>query len=279
MSGDENVTDSVESVESVDSVDSGEEGSAPVRRKRGLFPYVLGGVLVLGVAGAGVYTGVTVSAAERHAPTIGWEAPQAASKDPAGNTRDGKASTPLSKLLLPVPGDYSLGPDIDRYGNDGELGATDAVALLKQQGKGLSGKKRREYDRRIEKLGVQGIAVRSYTSIDSDLVIEVQVIRMKDRRFVNELHKLRGEIAGLLDFAKGPKVEGHKNAACYVLPRDKDEDDEEREFRMEGMSCSAYDSEYFVSAFAYGGPSLDRSAVAELVKNQLDHIKSPGEYV
>ncbi|MFE1380360.1 hypothetical protein ACFW6S_15605 [Streptomyces sp. NPDC058740] len=254
-------------------------GRGGARRKRRLFPYVLTGVLVLGVAGAGTYTGITVSAAERHAPTIAWEKPREAGKDPVGDLRRGRASTPLSKLLLPVPGDYSLGPDIDRYGNDGELGATDAVALLKQQGKGLSGKKRREYDRRVEKLGVQGIAVRSYASIDSDLVIEVQVIRMKDKRFVTELHELRSEFAGLLHLGKGPKVEGHANASCFVLPRDEEEDEDEREYGLEGLTCSAYDSEYFVSVVGYGGPSLDKSAVAELLQQQLDHIESPGEYV
>lgn len=266
-------------------IENANENADAGGKKRRLFPYVLSAVLVLGVAGAGTYTGITVAGAERHAPTVGWEPPQEAGKDPAGEIRDGRASTPLSRLLLPVPHDYSLGPDVEQYGNDGELAAADAVALLKQQGKGLSGKKRRDFDRRVEKLGVQGIAVRSYASDDSDLVIEVQAIRMKDKRFVTELHKLRGEVAGYLGFTEGPKIKDHKNASCWVVPRgeDGDGDDDGGEdrsaYRLEGLSCSAYDSEYFVSVVAYGGPSLDRSAVAELMKQQLDHIKSPGEYV
>ncbi|MFI8964063.1 hypothetical protein ACIGO8_18330 [Streptomyces sp. NPDC053493] len=252
------------------------------RPRRRLFPYVLTGVLVLGIAAGGTYTGVTVADAERHAPTLGWEepAPGAESKDPAADTAvRGRASTPLSKLLLPVPDDYTLGPDVERYGNDGELGARDAVALIKQQGKGLSGKKRREFDKRIEKLGIQGIAVRSYASDGADLLVEVQIVHMKDKRFGTELRRMQTEVADVLKFPKGPRVDGHKNASCFVMPRPKRESGEERENGLDGMVCSATESEYYVTVTASGGRPLDKSAVAELVKQQLDHITSPGEYV
>ncbi|MFJ9829087.1 hypothetical protein ACIRSU_32635 [Streptomyces sp. NPDC101160] len=259
---------------------------APVRaqrRPRRLFPYVLGGVLVLGLAAGGTYTGVTVAGAERHAPTIGWEEPapdaasDAESKDPAADALvHGKSSTPLSKLLLPVPEGYVLGPDVDRYGNDGELSARDAIALVEQQGKGLSGKKRRDFDKRIEKLGIQGIAVRSYASEDDDLVVEVQVVHLKDKRFGADLRRLQAEIADLLGFPKGPKIADHKNASCFAMPKPKKTKGDEG---LDGMVCSANESGYYVSVNASGSRPFDKSAVAELVKKQLDHIKSPGEYV
>ncbi|MGW4157993.1 hypothetical protein [Streptomyces sp. NPDC004788] len=255
------------------------------RRPRRLFPYVLGGVLVLGLAAGGTYTGVTVAGAERHAPTIGWEEPapdaasDAESKDPAADAlAHGRASTPLSKLLLPVPEGYVLGPDVDRYGNDGELSARDAIALVKQQGKGLSGKKRRDFDKRIEKLGIQGIAVRSYASEDDDLVVEVQVVHLKDKRFGADLRRLRAEIAELLGFPKGPKIADHKDASCFAMPKPKPKKTK-GDRGLDGMFCSANESGYFVSVTASGSRPFDRSAVAELVKKQLDHIKSPGEYV
>lgn len=263
--------------------------SAPApRTPRRLFPYVLGGVLVLGLAAGGTYTGVTVAGAERHSPTIGWvePAPDAAgdaeSKDPAADSVvHGRASTPLSKLLLPVPEGYVLGPDVDRYGNDGELSARDAVALVKQQGKGLSGKKRRDFEKRIEKLGIQGIAVRSYASEDDDLVVEVQVVHLKDKRFGADLRRLQAGIADMLGFPKGPKIADHKNASCFAMPKPKDKGNGKGkgDDGLDGMVCSANESGYFVSVNASGSRPFDRSAVAELVKKQLDHIKSPGEYV
>ncbi|WP_265867429.1 hypothetical protein [Streptomyces sp. SKN60] len=251
------------------------ETPAP-RAPRRLFPYVLTGVLVLGVGAGATFTGVTVAGADRHAPTVAWEEPPTPAKDPAANAADGRASTPLSKLLLPVPEGYGLGPDVEEFGNDGEVSAKDAVALVKQSGKGLSGKKRREFDKRIEKLGIQGIAVRSYASDDANVVLEVQVVRMKNKRFGAEMHKMRNELAGLLKFPKGPKIAGHKNATCWAMPKPKGEHAEES---LDGMVCSAYDSEYSVTVTASGSRPFDKSAVAELVKKQLDHIKSPGEYV
>ncbi|MFJ9807893.1 hypothetical protein ACIRTB_06665 [Streptomyces sp. NPDC101158] len=252
------------------------------RRPRRLFPYVLGGVLLLGVAAGGTYTGVTVAGAERHAPTFGWEEPAAdsESKDPAADTAlRGRTSTPLSKLLLPVPDGYVLGPDVEQYGNDGELSSRDATALLKQQGKGLAGTKRREFDKRIEKLGIQGIAVRSYAS--DAVVVEVQIVQMKDKRFGAELRRMQREIARLLKLPKGPKIEGHRDVSCFGMPKPKDDDEAEDDGDrgLDGMVCSASESDYYVSVNASGSRPFDRSAVAALVKKQLDHIKSPGEYV
>jgi hypothetical protein len=212
-----------------------------------------------------------------------WEQPDLESmpKDPALDVARGKSSTPLSKLLLPVPPAYDLGPDIESYGNDGELGAKEAAALLKQEGKGLSGKKRRDYEKRVDRLGVQGIAVRSFASPGEGLLINVHITRMKDKKRIRDMFELRKELSDLLEFPKGPKIGGHKNSACFMLPQvqDDDMDKEEKETQLEGMVCAAYDSDVFVSVTATGVKPFDKSAVAELVKKQLDHIKSPGEYV
>ncbi|MFJ7068865.1 hypothetical protein [Streptomyces sp. NPDC101115] len=260
--------------------ESAPDAAAAPRKPRRVFPYVLTGVLVLGVGAGATFTGVTVSSADRTAPTVAWEEPPATGKDPAAaNLGKGRASTPLSKLLLPVPDGYGLGPDIEQYGNDGEVSARDARALLKQAGKGLTGKKRRDFDKRVDKLGIQGIAMRSYETDDSTLVVDVQVVHLKNRRYGAEMHELRSEVAGILKFPKGPKIDGHRNAACWVMPQPKGGDKEERENSLDGMVCSAHDSEYSVTVTASGTRPFDRSAVAELVKKQLDHIKSPGEYV
>ncbi|MFJ6521261.1 hypothetical protein ACIQJ4_23765 [Streptomyces filamentosus] len=291
--------ESVEPVGSVEPVASAEPvvPVVPVegvrsRRKAGrvLLGVVLPAVLVLGAAGGGIaYTAVTVANADRTAETVGWApaGPEAAGEDPAENavTR-GRADTPMSKLLLPVPEGYRLGPDIDAYGNDAELTGQEATALLKGEARGLSGKKRRAYEKRIEKLGVQGIGLRSFTSYDGGLVVEVQIVRMKDKRGIHDLYQGKREITEFLELPEGPRIKDHRNSSCFLLedPQDRTEDEskeerEERENALRGMSCSAYDSELLVSVTAFGAVPFEKSEVADLVKKQLDHIKSPGEYV
>lgn len=252
-------------------------------RGRKLLTVVLPTVLVLGAIGGGVtYTAVTVESADRSAPTVAWEETEATQwdKDPAALSAErGRASTPLSKLLLPVPEGYTLGPDIESYGNDGEVSDKEALALMKQEGKGLSGKKRREYDKRVEKVGIKGIAVRSFAAEDSETVVSVRITQMKDKKQIRAMFELRKDLFELFEFPKGPKIGGHKNSACFMVPEDKDLTKAEKSRQLEEMHCTAYDSEVEVTVTVAGSKPFDRSAVAELVRKQLDHIKSPGEYV
>ncbi|MFF9913689.1 hypothetical protein [Streptomyces sp. NPDC013457] len=251
-------------------------------RGRKLLTVVLPAVLVLGAIGGGVtYTAVTVDAAHRSAPTVAWEEPEATQwdKDPAAGASRGRASTPLSKLLLPVPEGYVLGPDIESYGNDGELGDKEALALLKEEGKGLSGKKRRAYEKRVEKVGIKGIAVRSFASESNDVVVSIRVTQMKDKKRIREMFDLRKDLFELFEFPKGPKIGGHKNSACFMVPEDKDLTKAEKAGELVEMHCTAYDSEVEVTVTVAGTKPFDRAAAAKLVRKQLDHITSPGEYV
>ncbi|MFF7181798.1 hypothetical protein [Streptomyces sp. NPDC008121] len=259
---------------------AGRAGTPRRGRARTLLPVVLPVVLVLGAVGGGVtYTAVTVDGADRSAPTIVWEASDTTGgEDPALGAARGDASTPLSKLLLPAPEGYRLGPDVESYGNDGELGDQEAVALLKSEGRGLAGKKRRDYEKRVDKLGVQGIAVRSFASEDDELLVEVQVIRMKNKKRIHDMYEIKQELAELLEFPKGPKIQGHRNSFCHSMP-DWGVKDDDKTAELDGMSCSAYDSELLVTVTSSGSKPFDKAAVAALVKKQLDHIKSPGEYV
>ncbi|MFF5787286.1 hypothetical protein ACFY8P_20240 [Streptomyces sp. NPDC012693] len=252
-------------------------------RTRGLLKNVLAAVLVLGTVGGGVaYTAVTVDRADRTAPTEAWAQPAVTQtpEDPAAGIVRGRASTPLSRLLLPVPDGYVLGADLAGHGNDGELAGRQAAALLKQAGKGTYGKKRREYEKRVDKLGIQGMATRSYASVENDLQVEALVLRMKDKKQVRAFFELRKELAELLDLRKGPKIKDHaKNSACYLGPEPEGGDEEEREARLRSLTCWAYDGEVMVTVTAFGAAPLDQKAVALLVEKQLRHIESPGEYV
>ncbi|MFI6650934.1 hypothetical protein ACIBI8_25435 [Streptomyces sp. NPDC050529] len=233
-------------------------------------------VLVLAaVAGAAAYTKVTVDGADRTVSTVLWQKPaHGPGKDPAGDIARGRVSTGMSKLLLPVPAGFRLGPDSGTYGNDAELSGRAATAEMKDSGRGLSGKQRREYEKRIDKLHVQGVGIRTYASDANDLVVETQLVRMKDKKAVRDSYRFQ---TGLFDsvgiFRDGPAVSGHKkNATCFLNPKNSKQ-------KVDGMFCVAYEGEAMFTFTASGTKPFDKSAVVELVKDQLNHITSPGEYV
>ncbi|MER7727854.1 hypothetical protein [Streptomyces sp. NPDC096323] len=251
---------------------------APVRAGKGRARRVILAsvpvVLVLAaVAGAAAYTKVTVDGADRTVGTRLWRNPsQGPGKDPAGDVSRGRASTELSKLLLPVPRGYRLGPDSGAQGNDSELSGRVAAAEMKDGSRGLAGKQRREFEKRVDKLRVRGLAIRTYTSDANDLIVETQLVRM-DKKAVRDLYGFKAELFDAIGvFRDGPAIGGHKkNAKCVLPPKGK--------LKVESMYCTAYDGDVMLSFSASGTKPLDKSAVAELVKDQLDHIKSPGEYV
>ncbi|MEV7570388.1 hypothetical protein [Streptomyces tanashiensis] len=259
----------------------------PTVKKRGvrriLLGVVLPSVVVLGLVGGGVtYTAVTVSSADRTATTELWGATDETARDdedPAAALARGKAGTPLSKLLLPLPEGYEFGPDEGLYGNDGELGAAEATALMKQEGEGLSGKKRRAFEKEVDKLGIQGIGVRSFADPNSGVIVTFELASMKDKKKIKNSFRIHKEVMDALEARKGPKVKDHRNAVCYLAPEDDSLDKKERAAALEEMICLAYDSEVLVTMKAAGAKPFDKAAVAKLLTQQLDHIASPGEYV
>ncbi|MEE1767870.1 hypothetical protein PUR34_06660 [Streptomyces sp. JV185] len=227
------------------------------------------------VAGAAAYTKNSVDGADRGAGTRLWEEPaHEPGKDPAGDVARGRASTGLSKLLLPVPAGYRLGLDNGELGNDGEQSGKKATAAMKQNARGLAGKERRAYEERIDKLHIEGIAARTYTDDGNTLVISTEIMRMKDKKAVQNLHTFRTGLLESIDiFRAEPRIKGHtRNARCYVLRKGSKDS-------IESMNCLAYDGELSISLSASGTRPFDWKAVAELLKDQLDHIASPGEYV
>ncbi|MGW1407942.1 hypothetical protein [Streptomyces sp. NPDC002403] len=262
--------------ENADPSGTGASGTAASGRPRRTILLALPVVLVVAaVAGAAAYTKSSVDGADRGVGTrLVAESEHEPGKDPAGDVSRGRASTELSKLLLPVPAGYRLGPDNGELGNDGELSGKKAAAAMKQNARGLAGRERRAYEKRIDKLRIEGIATRSYTEDANTLAISTEITRMKDKRAVRNLYAFRtGLFEGIGIFRTEPKIKGHtRNARCYVLRKGSEDS-------IESMNCLAYDGELSVSLSASGTRPFDRKAVAELLKDQLDHIASPGEYV
>jgi hypothetical protein len=145
---------------------------------------------------------------------------------------------------------------------------------MKESAHGLAGKERRAYEKRIDKLRIEGIAVRSYAADDDNLVISTKIMRMKDKKAVRNFYTFGTGLVEALGISRQePKIKGHtRNAKCYVLRQG-------NKNSIESMNCLAYDGELSISLSASGTKPFDRTAVAELLKDQLNHITSPGEYV
>ncbi|MQY13133.1 hypothetical protein SRB5_32740 [Streptomyces sp. RB5] len=236
-------------------------------RPRGPLALIVATVLVAGACGGGLaYAYLTADKADRTAKTTVWKPPGPKDKDTAGGPLT--VHTGLGTKLLPIPDNYSAGPDIDEFGNDAELTSKQATALFKQSGRGLPRAERREFDKYVDRMKLKGIAMRSY-AYSSDVLIEIQLAEMT-RRSATDFTAFEAELNERIGSAKGPGIDGYKDARCFVRKTESDD-------KLQVMDCTATTGNILVSFSAYGVKPLNKTDAASLLKKQLDHIKSPGE--
>ncbi|WP_406317482.1 hypothetical protein [Streptomyces sp. NBC_00118] len=249
-------------------------GSAARRR-----PAVVVAVACAVVLAVGAGTGLTVmkvDAADRSAPTTVWAKPKEQKQAKPGRAK----AQGLSARLLPVPEAYRPGPDIDEYGNDKTLTGGEAAARLKRGTRNLPSRQREAQDKAIDKLKLRGMAMRSYQLSGSigfgmddnqkSLVVEMQLAQMQNRRAGRQLKEFRSEFLRSVGvFPKGPKVKGHRNADCFLAPKD-------RKGKLAMVLCSAYEDDVLVTATGYGPRPLNTAEVADLLAQQLDRLTSQG---
>ncbi|WP_406304241.1 hypothetical protein OHA61_20530 [Streptomyces sp. NBC_00885] len=234
---------------------------------------VVGGCAVLAlavVAGGSVLALDRLGEADRTAPTVVWADPKGGAA--AGNA---KAAQPegLAASLLPVPHGYELGPDIGEYGNDVVLNKRQAIAVFKEGARDLPSAQRNKSNKAVDKLKLQGVAMRSYRIGDGSLVIETRLAQIQNAGKGRELANFQTEFASALGiFRKGPAIQGYKNARCFLMPKNSKE-------KLDAMFCSAYQGDVLVSATAYGVKPLNTIEAATMLSKQLDLLKSPGESV
>ncbi|MFF9870154.1 hypothetical protein ACF1G0_33055 [Streptomyces sp. NPDC013953] len=251
----------------------GAAAASPSGRRRFRAPGIPTALVALAACGGLVATLIMIHSADRTAPAVYWppaqERPTSAPATTSGS-RGERTDTELARTLLPVPGEYRLGPDVAPYGNDEELEGRRFTTILAASGSGLSGKQRRERDKEFRELRIKGFAVRSYAALNSDLVIEMQVLRMENRKAVQRVfavQKALFESVGV--FRSGPGVEGFPNATCYLWPEDK-------RAKLDRMTCLAVHGELVVTARAYGPSPFRSGAVVQLLQQQLSRI-NPGQ--
>ncbi|MFF1477056.1 hypothetical protein ACFVYD_05670 [Streptomyces sp. NPDC058301] len=253
----------------------------------------VGGVLFAVVAGGVGTTAVVVDRAHRAPGAPDWVLPpssQKADADKAGaaagapGTGTGKAPSELGRMLVPLGTDgYSRGPDIEGFGAEADLTGAQAVALRKDSLRTLPSAQRRKVEREIDREHIKGMAMRSYVSTDdapvstvsaeSAFTVEIVLSRMENTRAVRGLFEFQTTLFDSVDLLrKGPEVKGHKDARCFLGPDEKDE-------KLDMMTCSAYRGEILVSVVAEGPKPLNAKGVALLLSAQLDRIGHPGESV
>ncbi|MFE3829452.1 hypothetical protein [Streptomyces sp. NPDC059092] len=244
------------------------------RRTHRFLGTVLPALLVAGALGGGfAFIRATVDGADRNAPTTVWAESRAKpAKDPAGPIGRGRADTDLTRKLLPVPPGYVLGPDIGAYGNDAELTAGQSTEMMKATADDYDAPAavRRQVNKEIDRMGMEGVALRSYTFPGGALTVDVSLIAVKDaygarRWYEDGSQRSDGE-------REGPVIEGRKNSSCSV---ETEESESEGTPDIGTMTCLAYEGDLLAIVVAQGMP-LNQSTVAELVKDQLDRIAAPG---
>ncbi|MFC7267096.1 hypothetical protein [Streptomyces lutosisoli] len=257
--------------------------AAPAKKsvRRGRIAAIAGSVLLVGaVIGGTGYTVVTVQDADRDAGAPVWKFPKAVKKD----AKTAKAASGLAAMLVPYETDgWSRGPDIAEFGSDAALSGGEAAALRKESISDLPRTQRRRIEKQIDKQHTKGMVMRSYLSTanasDSPVYAEraftvsIELMQMEDKTAIKNMSTFQNELFDTLDiFRAGPKIKGHKNAKCFLPPKDKTE-------KLDMMVCSAYEGDVLVSVTAEAAKPLNTKGVASLLREQLDRIVEPGEAV
>ncbi|MFI1286201.1 hypothetical protein ACH4U5_36500 [Streptomyces sp. NPDC020858] len=232
------------------------------------------GVVVL--AGAGLGAAAALADADRTAPTRYW----LAEDHKTSGTQAPVPSVPANALtgkLLPLPDNYWPGPDIDKEGNYYFLSGERALESFKDARKGLSSSERGERDKAFADLKLKGLAGRSYSRHDGDgnAVAEIELLQADPAQLAKfgEFTRKIMELAG--SGGEAPKVDGYPQAKCSVdslVVEKKDKKD-----KLEALDCLAVEGDVMVSFRMYGTEGFKAKDAVGLFKQQLDHLKSPGE--
>ncbi|UUU32910.1 hypothetical protein JIX56_25215 [Streptomyces sp. CA-210063] len=244
-------------------------------RRRGRIAAVAACVLLLATTiGAVGYTARTVDAADRDPGAPLWKFPKVTAEQKKAPERTG-----LAAMLVPYDDDaWTRGPDIGEFGSDAVLSGAQATDLRKESLRDLPRSQRRQLERQIDRQDIQGMAMRSYLgqaesqSSEDQFTAGVELVQM-NKGAVKDIATFQKDFLEILDvFRKGPKIEGHKNANCFLPPKDSD-------VKLDAVFCIAAQGDVLVTVDAYGVKPMDTKAVARLVREQLDRISEPGEAV
>ncbi|MET9961083.1 hypothetical protein ABZ128_18860 [Streptomyces sp. NPDC006326] len=249
---------------------SGKAPRAAVGRKT--VALVAGGVGLAVLVGGGIAASAALDHADRTAPTRYWTAEGSAPHKP-----EEPASVPANELsgkLLPVPSNFTLGPDLAQDGNNFFVSGEKAVQGFKDARNGLSSSERKQRDEMLAGLKLKGLAGRSYTKGGGEAVYQVRIMQA-DPKAVGAFSEMSKKLLDLTgDDRDAPAVDGHPDAKCALVAIG-----EEKKEKIDSMDCVAVQGDVLVNFRAFGPKPFSHSDAVAFFKNQLSHLKSPGESV
>ncbi|MEV7726675.1 hypothetical protein AB0P15_18255 [Streptomyces sp. NPDC087917] len=238
-------------------------------RRKGV---LLAAVAVALTAGGAVWGVSAVAGADRDAPARYWSA---AGHEPA--EQEAPARVPANELsgkLLPVPGNFDLGPDLADDGNNFVVAGDAAVQGFKDAHKGLSSTERKKRDEALANLKLKGLAGRSYTKEGGSTIVEVRIMQADPKSLGAFSESTKKVLEALGDGRDAPKVDGFPDAKCSLTALG-----EEKKETVDSLDCVAVEGDILVNFRAYGPRPFSAGDAAQFLKNQLTHLKSPGESV
>lgn len=248
------------------------------RLRRGRIAVVAGSVLLAAaVLGGAGYTVVTVENADRDPGAPTWDIDEAEAAD-----EKEAAPTGLAAVLVPYGSKgYERGPDLGTFGAEAVLSGEQATALRKERLQGMPRTQRKQLEKAIDRQRISGLAMRSYVtgdvvrwgSAEDVFTMSIELAQMENRSAVRDTARFQSEFLDAMDvFRDGPKIKGHKNAHCFLPPKDDEEE-------LDTMYCVGHVGNVLVTAITDGAAPLRTKEAAMLLREQLDRITEPGESV
>ncbi|THA36444.1 hypothetical protein E6W17_25270 [Streptomyces sp. A1547] len=251
---------------------------APRARSRRTVALIAGGLGIAVLAGGALWAAGRMADADRTAPTRYWVAESADSR-PTGTPEPVPTVPPndLTGKLLPLSADFELGPDLDAEGNDFYVSGERALQTVKDADTGLSGEERAQRDKALDGLKLKGVAARSYHHLRDQQVMEIQLTQA-DPQALAKFSEFSKKILELLGGDRdAPKIEGFPDAKCSLSVLGKEKKEEQQ--KIDTIDCEALQGDVLVSFRMYGPKPFSANDAAGLFKQQLNHLKSPGESV
>lgn len=244
----------------------------PRKVNRKAVALVAGAVAVATLVGGGVWASAAIADADRDAPTAYWVPRGERYEKPA--EPGSVPANALSAKLLPIPAGYELGPDMEHDGNNFFVSGERAVEGFKEARGGLSSSDRKKRDEALAELKLKGLAGRSYVRVGYSSLVEVRIMQA-DPGAVGKLSAVSKKFLDIVgDDRAAPKVDGFPDAKCSLLAIG-----EEKKEKIDSIDCVAVEGDVMVTFRAYGAKPFKNTDAVEFFKNQLTHLKSPGESV
>jgi hypothetical protein len=184
----------------------------------------------------------------------------------AGARSDGSHYGSLFAYLLPMPADWTPGPDVGTAGNNNYISAAQINADVQNSLLNVPKSDLGSTQNTLIDLHLQGVAVRSMLNSNHTLQLDVSLLQL-DPAKADVDQKSLGVLVDGLGWRQGASVPGYASATC-VLPPGLGSD------LLDSMTCIASYGDVEVIMQAEGQSPLDQGTTVQMVAQQLNRLKS-----